>query len=176
MSIENVKKLELGMDMSCNCEKYVKSKEELTNERVQQLINEGAGLEEEAMQSGDIDVLERAFDYFLEEEDDVALSNGGCESLMSDIWRYYSVDQIIKALSLKFEQLLDMNIMRSVQFFGYCMNAGHFKEMRKIFNTTKSSKSKEFLDEFDDWYKEDYPKEIEILQKDMQSWSSQLEI
>ncbi len=176
MSMENVKKLELGMDMSGNCEKYVTKKGELTRERVQQLINEGLALEEEAMQSGDIDVLERAFDYFLKEEDDIALSNGGCETLMDDIFRYFTMDQVLSVMCKRLDKLIKFNLSRAVQFVGACLNTGNFEEVRNIFNTTKSSKSKGFLDEFEDWYKEDYPKEIEILRKDMQDWDSQLEI
>ena len=106
MSIENIRKLERGMDMSCNCEKYVATEEELTSERVQRLINEGLALEEEAMKTGDIDVLGRAFDYFLEEEDDIALSNGGCERLETDIWDNFSEEQIIRVFGEKFDDLL----------------------------------------------------------------------
>ena len=118
MSIENVKKLELGMDMSCNCEKFIDKRETLTSVRIQQLIDRGIDLEEEAMQSGDIDVLERAFDYFFDEENDEALMCGGCESLENDIFQYFTYDQILCVLKTKMSKLIETNVIRAKHFAG----------------------------------------------------------
>ena len=173
MSTENVKKLEIGINKAAFGEGL---SENANRDEMQLAIDEGMALEEEAMRSGDIDVLERAFDYFLEESPDNGLGNGVCETLMDDIFRYFTMDQVLNAIYNRLDKLIKFNISRAVQFVGAGLNTRNFEKVRKIFNTTKSSKSKEFLDEFEDWYKEDYPKEIEILRKDMQDWNSQLEI
>ena len=166
MSTENVKKLELGIDKIYNCEKYL-SAESITREMMQPLIDEGIDLVEKTISSGEMDVLNRAFDFFNEEYE-----NGICETLMSFIWQYYSINQIMDVLNHKFNQLINNNLMRSVQFFGYCLNAGRFDDMRRLFNTVQAERSTEFLEEFIDWYEEDYPQEIEILKQDMEKWNS----
>lgn len=163
MSIENVRKLERGIDMSCNCEKYVATEEELTSERVQKLINEGLALEEEAMQSGDIDVLERAFDYFLEEEDDIALSNGGCERLETDIFQYFEWDQIFGILKKKISKLVELNPFRAINFACSC----DIEDLKELIQEIPSSKVKGFLTELKDSCREDLSEDVKILLKDM---------
>ncbi len=144
---------------------------------MQPVIDEGSDLEEEAMQSGDIDVLKRAFDYFLEESVDNGLGNGVCESLEGDIYQYFEWDQILSALEEKLEKLIVFNIDRAKHFAGACFSQGHFEEFRNIFNKIDSISKKELLlNECNKWIGEDYPREIEILRKDMQDWNSQLEI
>lgn len=163
MSTENVKKLELGMDMSCNCEKYVTKKDELTNERIQQLINAGLALEEEAMQSGDIDVLERSFDYFFEEEEDIALSNGGCERLETDIFQYFGWDQIFEILKKKISKLVEYNFDRAINFACSC----DIEDIKELIQEIPSSKVKGFLIELKDSCREDLSEDVKILLKDM---------
>lgn len=169
MSIENVKKLELGMDKSCNCEKFVPA-EQLTPEIEQQLINEGIRLEEEAFATKDVDVLNRAIDYFLEEPNNIGLENGGCESLLNDIFNNFTVEQIIEVLYKKFDILLEKNESRAEDFFISLINTGYFEGFRDIFNKTRSSKSESFLKSFAKYYAEDYPEEIAILREDMETW------
>lgn len=167
MSIENVKKLELGMDMSCNCEKYIAS-ENLSDEIIQQLIDKGGKLEEEAMSSGDEDVLERAFDYFLEEENDIALNNGGCESLENEIFQYFTFEQIAGVLNHKLSKLIELNISRAKHFAGACISHGYLEEFRDVLKAVSSKKLKNSLiEECDKWIGEDYPDEIAILRKDI---------
>ncbi len=163
MSIENVRKLERGIDMSCNCEKYVATEEELTSEQVQKLINEGLALEEEAMQSGDIDVLERAFDYFLEEEDDIALSNGGCERLETDIFQYFEWDQIFGILKEKISKLIELNPFRAMNFVSSC----DIEDLKELIQEIPSSKVKEFLTKLKDSCREDLSEDIKLLLEDM---------
>ena len=57
------------------------------------------------MQSGDIDVLEKAVDYFFEESTDNGLGNGVCESLESDIFQYFEWDQILLVLEEKYAKI-----------------------------------------------------------------------
>ena len=176
MSIENVKKLELGIDMSCNCEKYF-SKENISKEEEQilidSLIKKGGILEEEAMSSGDTDVLDRAFDYFFEEENDIALMSGGCESLESEIFQYFSMDQILLVLKEKLEKLIIFNVDRAKHFAGACISQGYFENFRNIFNNLNSIEARMLLfKECNKWIGEDYPQEIEILKQDMEKWNS----
>ncbi len=176
MSIENVKKLELGIDKMCNCEKYIFS-DNITRKMMQPVIDEGSDLEEEAMQSGDIDVLERAIDYFFEESVDNGLGNGICESLESDIFQYFEWNQILLVLEEKLEKLIVFNIDRAKHFAGACFSQGYFEEFRNIFNKiTSVDKKNLLLNECNRWIGKDYPKEIEALRKDIQYRDSQLEI
>jgi NDP-sugar pyrophosphorylase family protein len=169
MSIENVKKLELAMEKSCNCDKFLPI-DQLTEDNVQRLIDEGMRLEKEAFATKDMDVLHRAFDYFMEEKDDDALMNGGCETLESEIFQNFSMEQIIEALHKKFSALVANNEMRAEHFAGACISHGYLKEFREIFNSTHTPSYNDFLSELEDWIGEDYPKEISILREDMKKW------
>lgn len=167
MSIENVKKLELGMDKSCNCEKFVPA-EQLTPEIVQQLINEGIRLEEEAFATKDIDVLNRAFDYFLEESDDNGLGNGVCETLINDIFNNFSVEQIIPVLYKKLNQLVELNMDKAVYMVGCCFD--DIQELKKLVETLPPQKADELLERLENWYNEPFSNEVTILRKDMGTW------
>ena len=166
MSIENVKKLELGMDMSCNCEKFIDKRETLTSVRIQQLIDRGIDLEEEAMQSGDIDVLERAVDYFFDEENDEALMCGICESLENDVFQHLTYDQILCVLKTKMSKLIETNVIRAKHFAGACISHGFVKELNEILLAVedKHLRNKLIL-EIDKWIGDDYPEEVAILKQ-----------
>ena len=105
MSIENIKKLELGIDKICHHEKKYLPMTEATREMMQPLIDEGLRLKEEAIKSGEMDILSRTFDYFLEETPDNGLGNGVCESLERAIFEYFSWEQIFLVLKIKFIKL-----------------------------------------------------------------------
>jgi hypothetical protein len=95
---------------------------------------------------------------------------GVCESLQSQIYQYHTIEQIIEALNRRFLTLIANNKMRTVLFAEVCLNTSNFDKFRDIFNDAKSPDSEKFLEEFSDWYGEDYSKEISILREDMKRW------
>ncbi len=160
MSTENVKKLELGINMSCGLKEF----EKIDNlSEVQKLLTDGCTLEDEAMQSGDVDVLERAFDYFLEESADNGLGNGGCESLESEIFQYFSWDQIFKILKLKLSKLIELNIDRALNFACAC----NIKEIEELACTLPLAEANAFLVELKNSCREDLADQIKNLQKEL---------
>lgn len=136
-----------------------------SDEEGEKMFWQGHAMMEDLVKSKDTGILIELIDLFTDENE-----NGVCENLINSIWKYYSIDQILYALNIKFNWLVNNNMMRSVQFFGYCLNAGYFNDMRKLFNNVRSEKSAKFLEEFIEWYKEDYPQEIAILRNDMKNW------
>ena len=120
MSMENVKKLELGINKAAFGEGL---NENASSEDMQILIDDGMNLVEEAMQSGDIDVLERAVDYFFDEENDEALMCGICESLENDVFQHFTYDQILCVLKTKMSKLIETNVIRAKHFAGACTKA-----------------------------------------------------
>lgn len=173
MSISNVKKLEIGMELSCHFDSLF-PKKDLTEKNIQEFINVGGLLEEAALASGDSDVLEKAFDYFLEEDNDAALMNGGCESLEGEIEANFSVEQLLEVLYKKFGALLSKNMLRSIHFAQWFFNIEHpeyFDEFRKMFNTVKASQSKLFLEKLFEHTNYDLgQKQIRLLREDMKAW------
>jgi hypothetical protein len=159
MSIENVKKLELAI------KKLGFYSENLSDKENQKIIDEGGALLDEVSATNDIDVLCRTFDFFTEENE-----NGICETLQSEIYQYYDIEQIINVFCKKFFQLVANNEMRAVQFAGACLKTGNFEKFRKIFDNTKFPHAKSFLNRFNKWYAEYYPEEIAILRADMEKW------
>lgn len=143
MSSDNVKKLQLGISKAAFGEGIP---ENASDEELQQLIDEGMKLEEEALKSGDIDVLTRAFDYFLEESVDNGLGNGVCESLENDIFRYYQMDQIINVLKSKLSRLIELNIERAAHFVGAC----DIEEVKELIQTLPVPLATTFLIELKD--------------------------
>lgn len=169
MSVKNVKKLELGIELSCHFDRLI-SKEKTTEKNIQEFINVGGFLEEEALASGDFDVLERVLDYFLEEYSDAALMNGGCESLDNDIWMYFSSEQITKAFEIKYNQLLDKNMLRASTIAIGIVNTGNFEGLRRIFNYNKHVNSEELVVDLEKWVDEEYEGQIKLLREDMKKW------
>ncbi len=160
MSIENVEKLELGIGKAAFGEGL---SEDATRDEMQQAIDEGMALEEEAMQSGDIDVLKRAFDYFLEESVDNGLGNGVCESLENDIYQYFKWDQIFEILKKKISKLVEYNFDRAINFACSCDIEG----IKELIQEIPTSKVKGFLIELKDSCREDLSEDVKILLKDM---------
>lgn len=173
MSISNVKKLEIGMELSCHFDSLF-PKKDLTEKNIQEFINVGGLLEEAALASGELDVLERSFDYFLEEDNDAALMNGGCESLEGEIEANFSVEQLLEVLYKKFENLLSKNMRRSIHFAQWFLNLEHpeyFAEFRKMFNTIKASQSEQFLRKLSEMTNYELGQEqIKLLREDMKKW------
>ena len=138
-----------------------------TEEELCKNVDKGCDLLEELVKVNDLDILTELLEFFTDENEDYG---GVCERLLNDIWDNYTTEQIIEALSKKFDYLVDNNITRAVQFVGYSMNLGHFNDVRRIFNTTKTQHSTKFLDQFQKWYMKDYPHEISLLREDMKKW------
>lgn len=128
---------------------------------------QGHALMEKLVRTKDTEILSELFDLFTEENE-----NGICETLMNEIFQYFTWEQIIAVLRCNFSSLLQTNITRAVQFIGYCLNDGYSKEAREIFNIAKSPKSEEFLTAFEDWYGDRYPAEISVFREDMKKWST----
>ena len=115
------------------------------------------------MQSGDVDVLERAFDYFFEESVDNGLGNGVCESLENDIYQYFEWDRIFEILKKKMSKLVELNSFRAINFACSC----DIEDIKELIKEIPSSKVKEFLAELRDICREDLSEDIKLLLKDM---------
>ena len=163
MSIENKKKLK---EIEA---KFVMALQEKNDEVGDKLFKQASEDLDKILRTQDEDILPGLIDLFIVPDLDYT---GACESLIDEIFQYYSVEQILDILYKKIDMLINNNITRAVQFFGAFMNVGYFNDIKKIFNEVKSVKSQEFLNELNEWYKEDYPKEIEILKQDMEKWNS----
>lgn len=163
MSTENVKKLELGIKKAAFGEGM---SENASNEELQILVNEGMDLVEKAISSGEMDVLERAFDYFLEESPDNGLGNGVCESLESEIFQYFSWDQIFNVLKLKLSKLIELNIDRAIGFACAC----DIKEVEELMRTLPLAEANVFIAKLKDSCREDLANQITDLQEEMKSW------
>ena len=164
MSIDNVKRLENAMNKLCHWDKR------MSDEDNQKIVNEGGRLLDEVSAENDVDVLGRMFDFLIIEKQDDVLMCGIGETLENGIFNNFTMEQIIEVLYKKFSMLIINNTMRAEAFAEACFNTGNFDNFRDIFNKTKSSKSAEFLDEFEETYGKDFPKEIAVLREDMKKW------
>jgi hypothetical protein len=136
------------------------------SEEAEKMFDDGHALMEELVQTKDTEVLCELMDLFNEELD----LTGVCETLESEIFQNFTMEQIIEVLYKKLFTLVANNEMRAVGFAGACLNTGYFRDFRNIFNSAKSPNSEDFLNEFEKWYDEDYPKEIAILREDLKKW------
>lgn len=162
MSVENVKRFELGIALLCNEGKLIPDNK-ITREIRKKIIEVAILLEETALEHKDTDVLERAFDYFLKEEKDAALANGICETLENDIFQYFTWEQIFKVLKRKFKKLSKVNITRAVHFAGSCS----IEYVKELVNTLLPSKKKEFLLELQGRCCEELAEDIKGVLKNM---------
>lgn len=167
MSIENVKKLELGIRKAVFCDGIY---DIFSRSERQMLIDEGMDLEEEALKSGDDDVLDRAFEYFLEESVDNGLGNGVCETMEGEIWQYFTPEQILRVFEVKIKDLIDKNMTRCEHFIGGLIAHGCFEEVRTVFHTLDVEYMNELLINLDDWIGDEFPNEIALLREDMKKW------
>ena len=99
--------------------------------------------------------------------------NGVCETLMNDIWNNYTADQIIEAISVKFDYLIKNDLSRFACLCNILFNQEDFVKFRKMFNKIKSNNSDKFLDELSKWIDSDYEVGLEgiaLLREDVRKW------
>lgn len=165
--MENVKKLELGIRKAA----FGDGVSEISSRQERQMIiDEGMDLEEEALMSGDDDVLDRAFEYFLEESVDNGLGNGVCETMEGEIWQYFTPEQILIVFEKKYRQLVEQNMSRACNTAIALVNTGYFNEFRRIFNQQKVKNSEILVADLEKFVDDEFKKEISLLREDMKKW------
>lgn len=137
------------------------------SEKAEKVFDEGYVLMNYLIQTKNTDVLCELFDLFGEELRDTGIG----ETLESEIFQNFTMEQIIGVLYKKFSSLIVNNETRAMHFAEAFLNTDNFDKFRDIFNSAKSSSSETFLNRFLKWYGEDYPEEIAILREDMKKWS-----
>ena len=76
---------------------------ELTEEELDKNFDEGFDLMREIAKSQNTKLLPDLLELFTDRNEDYG---GVCETLMNDIWNNYTADQIIEAISVKFDYLI----------------------------------------------------------------------
>ena len=114
----------------------------------------------------DVNVLFELLDFFNEENKNIG---GILEDLKSQIGDNFSLKQILEAFYGKFDSLIKNDIETAVEMSMWFWESDEFDEFRKMFNTVKSEKSEDFLDEFVSWFP-NLEEGVNILRDDMQKW------
>lgn len=138
------------------------------SEEAEKMFDEGYALMQELIQTRDTNVLSALMELFYSK--DIEINTGICETLESEIFQNYTMEQVIEALYKKFPELVANNEMRAEHFAGACISRGYFEEFRNVFNSTHTFHYENFFAELSEWIGEDYPEEISILRKDMEAW------
>ena len=94
---------------------------------------------------------------------------GILEHLKAEIGSNFSLNEILEAFYKKFDSLIKNDIEMAVEMSMWFFDGGKFDEFRKMFNSVKSEKSEDFLNEFVAWYP-DLEKGVNVLRDDMQKW------
>jgi len=143
---------------------------ELTEEELDKNFDEGFDLMREIAKSQNTKLLPDLLELFTDKNEDYG---GVCETLMNDIWDNYSAEQIIEAISKKFDYLIENDLSRFACLCNILFNKEDFPKLRIMFNEIKSQKSKEFLEELDKWIDNEYevgPNGVNLLREDMKKW------
>ena len=114
----------------------------------------------------DTEILGQLLEFFTVENEEYG---GFCEHLKSKIGNNFSLDEILEAFYKKFDFLIKNDIEMAVEMSMWFFDGGKFDEFRKMFNSVKSKKSEDFLNEFVSWYP-DLEEGVNILRDDMQKW------
>ena len=133
-------------------------------------VDKGCDLLDELVTIKDVDVLTELLEFFTDANEDYG---GVCETLMNDIWNNYTADQIIEAISVKFDYLIKNDLSRFACLCNILFNQEDFVKFRKMFNKIKSNNSDKFLDELSKWIDSDYEVGLEgiaLLREDVRKW------
>lgn len=159
MKEEDIKKLRLTKDM-------LKFDENLSLEENDVHFDIAYNIINEIVKIKDVEILESLLDFFTESNE----CTGICEHLKSEISLNYTPEQILQTFYKKFDILIKNDIDMAVEMSMWFFDISVFNDFRKMFNTVKSGRSRDFLEEFSNWYAKDYPEEIAILREDMEAW------
>lgn len=143
---------------------------ELTEEELDKNFDEGFDLMREIAKSQNTKLLPDLLELFTDRNEDYG---GVCETLMNDIWNNYTADQIIEAISVKFDYLIKNDLSRFACLCNILFNQEDFVKFRKMFNKIKSNNSDKFLDELSKWIDSDYEVGLEgiaLLREDVRKW------
>ena len=124
-------------------------------------------INEELVQIDDVNVLAVLLEFFNDENEDYG---GVCETLMNDIWDNYSAEQIIEAVSQKFDYLVENDLSRFACLTSILLNEEDFEKFRAMFNEIKSKNSDKYLESLYKLCSDNYPSEINLLREDMKKW------
>jgi len=99
--------------------------------------------------------------------------NGVCETLQNDIEANFTADQIIEAVSTKFDYLIENDLNRFANFSQNFFRYDHseiFIKFREMFNKAKPRFAENYVDAIEEWVGKYFPNEIAILREDMKKW------
>jgi hypothetical protein len=130
------------------------------------------GLIEELAKSKDPEVLLELFDFYTNEN---GCLGGFDETLKEAITDNYTLEQILRALSEKFDSFCETSPDWCATVSNWLLNEGLFDTIRRLFNFYKPRRSQEFLQELSILSEDDEPgynhcDAIAILREDMKHW------
>lgn len=149
---------------------YLSWDEDLDDETFDKHADDGFDMMRELVKTKDTDVLAELLELFNKKTE---WYGGVCETLQNDIETNFTVDQIIEAVSKKFDYLIENDLNRfanfSQNFFCYEMPEA-FKDFRAMFNRVKPKEATKYIDAIEEWVGNYFPKEIALLREDMKNW------
>jgi len=150
--------------------KYLSWDEGLDEKTFNKYADDGFDIMRSLAKTKDVEVLSELLDLFNKKTE---WYGGVCETLMNDIWNNYTADQIIEAISVKFDYLIKNDLSRFACLCNILFNQEDFVKFRKMFNKIKSNNSDKFLDELSKWIDSDYEVGLEgiaLLREDVRKW------
>lgn len=112
------------------------------------------------------------FDYF-DQRFDIRFE-GVLDRIQNDILNNFTLEQILEVFFQEFNHLLDKCLWRIAYICAtFFWEQKDFDMLRQMFNSCKSKKSNEFLDELTDSIDDDYEvgqEGITLLREDMKKW------
>jgi hypothetical protein len=125
----------------------------------------------------DMEILEHLLDFFDRNFDYEV--NEVCECLKMKIGANFSLDQLIEAFYKKFDHFAKKYLEMCAEMSIWCVrnrqiNDGHWDRFREMFNTVKSPRSSEVLEELKSWIDSSWLEEeknmVYALEEDMKKW------
>lgn len=142
----------------------------LSDEELDKNFDIGSNLTRCIVKSKNTEALPDLLELFTDRNEDFG---GVCETLQNDIESNYTVKQIIKAVSHKFNYLIENDLDRfanlSQNFLRHDVPEA-FIDFRSMFNKLKPQRADDYVDAVDEWVGKYFPKEISLPREDIKKW------
>jgi len=149
---------------------YLSWDDTLDDETFNKYADDGFDMMREFTKSKDIEILSELLELFNKKTE---WYGGVCETLQNDVEANFTADQIIEAVSTKFDYLIENDLSRFANFSQNFFRYDHpeiFIKFRGMFNKAKPRLAENYVDAIEEWVGKYFPNEIAILREDMKTW------